>query len=155
MCSKGLWTIPGAFVLLQETPLNFLQKNKKPSGQERTAVERSYVAKATHRRRRILLYRILFHYKGSPEAFSVRAKQGCVRKRNRRAFPDTAPRQEARTQYEKDYRYFIQQTFCHHCGGSAAAHLDFCHALGTGSFFRACDEPDQPAEPDISSVDCK
>jgi hypothetical protein len=32
-----------------------------PSGQERTAVERSYVAKATQPRRRILLCMILFH----------------------------------------------------------------------------------------------
>jgi len=35
--------------------------NKKPSGQDRTAAERNYVAEATRRRRRILRSRILFH----------------------------------------------------------------------------------------------
>ena len=39
--------------------VEFSYKEIKPSGQERTAAERDYVAEATRRRRRILQSRIL------------------------------------------------------------------------------------------------
>ena len=55
--------------------LNFAE-NKKPSGQERTAAERSYAAKATRRRRRILLYRVLYREPDSRRRFLVSHSMG-------------------------------------------------------------------------------
>ncbi len=52
--------MPDTFLMIQEIPPDFLY-HKKPSGRDRTAAERKYIAKAIRRRRGILQSRILFY----------------------------------------------------------------------------------------------